>query len=166
MPGALPVELPLAPPAAAGAAAALTAAAPAIAKVHPALAHAMKAGVLQTDRATRAFADARATAEVFALGGDPDVWRELMRIQEASWRRLRTLQDGWLKDWAQWLQYAGQIRGANTMSKLVERENNIGAQLAQVIGAQVTDLVGLQENIEIAYSYWINTKLSEKRNAL
>jgi hypothetical protein len=54
-------------------------------------------------------------------------------------------------------------RGANTMSKLVERESNIGVQFGQLLGAQLTDLVGLQENIEVDYSYWINGKLAEKR---
>jgi hypothetical protein len=158
----LTVVPPVVPPATPAAAAAATSLA---AKTHPVLAHAVKATTLQTDRAARALGDARATAEVFALGGDPDDWQELWAMQDAAWKRLRALQSGWIKDWTQWLQYAGQLKGANTMSKLVERESNIGIQLGQLLGAQFTDLVGLQENIEVDYSYWINEKLAEKRRA-
>ncbi|MDB5481386.1 MAG: hypothetical protein JWO83_2439 [Caulobacteraceae bacterium] len=154
------------PPALSGSAAAAAAAAASLAaKTHPALAHAVKAGTLQTDRAARALGDARATAEVFAGGVDPADWQELLQMQDAAWRRLYALQDGWLKGWAQWMQYAGQIRGANTLSKLVERESNIGVQFSQLLSAQFTDLVGLQENIEVGYSYWINGRLAEKRRS-
>jgi hypothetical protein len=151
------------PPAVAGSASAAAAAAALAARNHPVLAHAVKAGTLQADRVTRALGDARAAAEVFALGGDPDAWQELMQMQDAAWKRLRTLQSAWVKDWTQWLQYAGLIRGANTMSKLVERESNIGVQFTQLLGAQFTDLIGLQENVEVGYSYWINQKANQKR---
>jgi hypothetical protein len=134
-------------------------------KTHPAVSHALKASELQTNWAARAIGNASATAQVFAFGIDSETIEELSRLQEAAWRRLHALQTGWMRDWKLWFQYSGQIKGANTMSRLVEREGNIAAQFAQLVGNQVTDLVGLQENILVDYSYWINEKLREKRQA-
>jgi hypothetical protein len=87
-------------------------------------------------------------------------------MQQSAWQRLLTLQTKWAGDWKAWIEYSEQIKGANTMSKLAEREGNIGAQLAQLLSNQATDLVGLQENIHVDYSYWIHQKLNAKRQSL
>ncbi len=71
-----------------------------------------------------------------------------------------------MQEWKSWIAYTDQIKGANTMSKLAEREGNIVAQVTQILSSQATDLVGLQENIDVDYSYWINQKLSDKRRSL
>ncbi len=133
---------------------------------HPVLHHAMRAAALQNDWAARAMGNASATAQVFALGIDAESFDELLQMQQAACRRLLDLQSGWMQEWKSWIAYADQIKGANTMSKLAEREGNIVAQLTQILGNQATDLVGLQENIHVDYSYWINQKLSEKRKSL
>ena len=127
--------------------------------------HFKNAGALQQNRAERVLAAATATAKLAALGFDIQTFREFLHLQEAAWLRLVELQEGWMEDWCSWLKYADQAKGANTMSKLVERECNSVAQLAQLIGAQATSLVGLQENIEVGYSYWVNEKLNGKRKA-
>ena len=131
----------------------------------PMLDHAVKAQALQRNSATRAMGNLAASAQLFAHGVDPDTLGELLQMQQAAWRRLLTLQEGWLEGWTAWLRYSDQIAGANTMSKLVERECNIGAQLGQLLSGQATDLVALQENIEVDYFYWVNEKLKEKRRA-
>jgi len=136
-----------------------------VAKAHPAVAHALKAATLQTSWAARSISNASATAQIFALGIDSETWSELLQMQQAAWRRLLTMQMNWTSDWKSWIQYSEQIKGANTMSKLAERESNIGAQLTQLLSNQFTDLVGLQENIDVDYSYWINEKLNEKRKS-
>ena len=133
---------------------------------HPFLHRAMRAVALHNDWAARAMGNASATAQVFALGIDAESMGELLQMQQAAWRRLMDLQSGWMQEWKLWIAYADQIKGANTMSKLAERENNIVAQLTQILGNQATDLVGLQENIHVDYSYWINQKLSDKRKSL
>jgi hypothetical protein len=148
------------------------AARPLTSTVHPVVNHALKAGELQTNLAARetnlaarAIGNVSATAQVFAFGIDAESLEELAQLRAAAWQRLNALQTGWMRDWKHWFQYSGQIKGANTMSKLVEREGNIAAQFAQLVGKQVTDLVGLQENILVDYSFWINQKLREKREA-
>ncbi len=83
-------------------------------------------------------------------------WEDLLHMQQAAWRRLFTLQSGWMQDWKSWLLYSDRIKGANTMSKLAESEGNIVAQLVQLLSNQATDWVGLQENIHVDYSYWVN----------
>jgi|HubBroStandDraft_1064217.scaffolds.fasta_scaffold40685_1 hypothetical protein len=134
-------------------------------ETHPVLRHALKAQTLQGNLVARAMGNAVATAEVFAFGIDQESYEELSRMGEAVWSRLRILREGWVRDWQNWFLYADKINGANTMSKLVEREGNIAAQFAQIVGEQVTGMVGLQENILVDYSYWINEKLNEKRRS-
>ncbi len=89
-----------------------------------------------------------------------------MQMQHAALQRLFTLQSSWLQDWKSWIQYSDLIKGANTTFKFVEREGNIVAQCVQLLSKQSADLIGLQENIDVDYSYWINQKLSEKRKSL
>jgi hypothetical protein len=134
-----------------------------MAEPHPAANHALKATELQTNWAARAIGNVTATTQVFALGMDSKSLEELAELQAAAWRRLQALQTGWMRNWELWFQYSGQVNGANTMSKLVEREGNVAAQFARLVGNQVTDLVGLQENILVDYSFWIHEKLREKR---
>jgi hypothetical protein len=133
---------------------------------HPALHHALRGVALQSDWAARAMRNARATAEVFASGIDPESLEELTQMQHAAWQRLFTLQSNWLQNWKSWIQYSDLIKGANTTFKFVEREGNIVAQCVQLLSKQSADLIGLQENIDVDYSYWINEKLSEKRKSL
>jgi hypothetical protein len=139
---------------------------PMAAKPHAAVAHALKATTLQSSWAARSLKNASATAQLFAMGMDAETWHELMQMQQSAWQRLLTLQTKWAGDWKGWIEYSQQIKGANTMSKLAEREGNIGAQLAQLLSNQATDLVGLQENIHVDYSYWIHQKLNAKRQSL
>ncbi len=133
---------------------------------HPALHHALRGVALQSDWAARALCNASATAEVFASGIDAESLEELMQMQHAALQRLFTLQSSWLQDWKSWIQYSDLIKGANTTFKFVEREGNIVAQCVQLLSKQSADLIGLQENIDVDYSYWINQKLSEKRKSL
>ena len=137
-----------------------------MANAHPVLHHAERATALQREWAVRAMANANASAQLFALGIDLDSWQDLLLMQQAAWRRLMMLQNGWTQAWRTWVVYSDQIRGANTMSKLVEREGNIVAQFVSLMTSQATDWVGLQENIHVGYSYWVSEKLSEKRKSL
>ena len=133
---------------------------------HPAFHHALKAVALQSDWATRAMHNASASAQVFALGIDAESAEELLQMQHAAWQRLFTLQSSWAQEWKNWIQYSDLIKGANTTFKFVEREGNIVAQCVQLLSKQAADLMGLQENIDVDYSFWINEKLSEKQKSL
>ncbi len=131
-------------------------------KTHvPVIDHALKAGALQRNATTRALANLAATAQAFAQGLTAEDMEELLHMSQAACQRLFALQKGWAQSWTEWFRYADQVKGANTMSKLVEREMNTLAQMGQILGNQMTDLVGLQENVEVDYFYWVNKKIKK-----
>lgn len=150
---------PMAPRASAATPTAGPARRPAATALPPPVGHALKAGALHGDRAARAMGSATATAQLFMFGLDGQAWSELFDMGQAVSRRLRAMQTGWIRDWLEWTQYASQLKGADTMSKFVERECNIAGQFGQILGKHATDLAGLQENIEVSYNYWVSEKL-------
>jgi len=75
-------------------------------------------------------------------------------------QRLQQQNEAWLKGCAILLQDYVQIKDANTMSKLVEKQYNLVAQWNQLLGSQATNLMGLEENIEVDYGYWASQKLN------
>jgi hypothetical protein len=129
----------------------------------PPVAHLMRASEVQYARVSRGYGIAAATAELVASRAasgrfDADTLRELMQLQMALCRRTASMADSWIKEWSAWWDYAGQTKGINTASKLAERQTNIIAQMMLLMGSQVTDLVGLQENTEVNFAYWISQK--------
>lgn len=127
--------------------------------------HALKARAVASDRLARGAAATLATMQLAARGIDAGTILELAEMQDAVRARCKALSEGWVKGWEAWAQYADQLKGANTMSKFVERECNILAQAMALMMKQVTDISGLQENIEVDYAYWVSEKLAEKRQA-
>jgi hypothetical protein len=120
--------------------------------------HALKASALQYERTMRLADSVTATARLFAFGMNADAWNDLWQMQSAVRGRMSQLQKNWVQGWFAWMRYADQIEGANTMSKLAEREFNIMAQAAGLFGEQSTSLIALMENIEVDYLYWLNQK--------
>ena len=125
--------------------------------------HALKAQAIQTDRTARAAASIAATVQLLSGGLDADALQELLLLQQSVWSRFGALRSGWIQDWTGWLRYAGQIKAANTMSKLFEMEANILAQATQIAGRQLTSLVALQENFEVDYAHLMNELLAARR---
>jgi len=130
----------------------------------PPVAHLMTASEVQYARITRGYGIAAATAELIQSGAasgrfDADTLRELMRLQMALCQRTFSMADSWFKEWSAWWDYASQAKGINTASKLAERQTNIIAQMTLLMGNQFTDLVGLQENAEVNFAFWVNQKL-------
>jgi hypothetical protein len=117
---------------------------------------------IQSNWLARAIRNGAAAAQLWGRGLDARNLDELYGMNQASWQRLRDLQTGWAADWTAWLDYASTLKGANTTSKLVEREGNILAQAVAQINAQATDLAGLLENIDVGYSYWLQETLAGK----
>jgi hypothetical protein len=126
------------------------------------LEHFEKARQIQGNYLARTTRNNIAVAQLFAKGLDAQDWHELFRINQAAWQQLGDLQSDWARDWRAWLDFAGSLKGANTMSKFVEREGNIFAQAVSQLGAQATDFAGLLENIDVDYGYWLQEKLAAK----
>lgn len=127
----------------------------------PPVDHAMRAMTLQSDRAARLSSAAAATAQMVAEGGvDDQAWTELWQMHRAIQDRMAELQRRWASGWFDWFAYSRQIEGANTLSKLAERENNILGQAVDLAGQQLEDVLGLMETIEVGYLYWVTQKVS------
>ncbi|MBN3755577.1 hypothetical protein G3N95_21725 [Paraburkholderia sp. Tr-20389] len=119
----------------------------------------LKMPVLLSGWAARSATNGIDTARLFAFGMDLQTWSELAQMQQAIVERLTLQQQSWLQGWAAWNRERAEIRGANTVTKLVEQEFNLIAQIGQLLIDQTTNLVALQENIEVSYAYWLNQKL-------
>jgi hypothetical protein len=127
-----------------------------------AVSHAVTAGKLGTNQALRVAGSATDTMRAFAGGIDPASVAELLQMQQAVWQRYATLSRTWSDSWQQWVRYASMIGGANTMSKFAEREYNIFAQAQQIASGQMVDMIGLIENVQVDYQYWISEKLADR----
>lgn len=124
----------------------------------PAIDHGLKAMALQRDGVLRAMSAAAATAQVLPQMTDQGTLDELWQMQTAIRERFAEMQHGWVDGWFGWLRYSGQVEGANTLSKLAEREYNLAAQAVQMAGEQCEDLLGLMENIQVGYLYWVTRR--------
>lgn len=127
--------------------------------------HVATSGKVHMDRTARSLDTAVTTMRLAARGLDSDELKQLSDLQHSVLARFRVLGDGWMKDWQDWFRFATGMHGANTMSKLAEHETNIVCQATQMLGSQLSDLVSLQENIEVNYAYWLKQTLDGKIQA-
>ncbi len=118
--------------------------------------------ILMGEWAARSSGNATTTAAMAPMGLNTELWKELEHMQAAIVRRLQEQQKGWMNGYAALAQEYQQGRRANTMSKFVEQQFNLVAQFGQLLSKQATDLVGLQENIEVDYGYWVSQKLQRQ----
>jgi hypothetical protein len=139
----------------------------AMALAHPvAIRHGLTLHTLLSGWLTRATSSGIAAAKLIPHGAHPQTWVELLQLQQAVLQQLQQQQKDWWQGWAAWTQEAAQLKRVNTMSKLVEQEFNLMAQLVLLLGEQTTNWVTLQENIEINYGYWVSEELGAKSNSL
>ena len=89
---------------------------------------------------------------------DANTWKELLAMQAAVLQRLQDQQKSWVEGINGLTQDYAQIKQANTMSKYAEQQFNLIAQFGQLVSAQATALMGLQENIQVDYGYWAAQK--------
>ena len=90
---------------------------------------------------------------------DPTVWSEIMQLQTAIWQRLQKQHQDWQKGCNILAADYAQIKQANTMSKLLEKQCNLMSQSALLLTSQGTNFVALLENIDVDYGYWASQKL-------
>lgn len=124
-----------------------------------AIGHVLKANTMVGRSMARLLHNGMFTAGMAAHFFEPETWEELTQMQGAILQRLEQQQRAWLEGCAILMQDYAQIRQANTLSKLVEKQYNLVTQWNQLLGDQATNLMGLQENIEVDYGYWASQKL-------
>jgi hypothetical protein len=123
------------------------------------VAHAMTTNSLMNKYTARALNNGMLTAGLATHLMDPQVWNESLQLQAAVVQRLQEQHQDWLKGCAILIEDYAQVRQANTMSKLVEKQCNLMTQWSQLLTIQATNLMGLMENIEVDYGYWASQKL-------
>lgn len=79
-----------------------------------------------------------------------------LNLNISAQQRLLQNQQENLQAWGAWLQRIPQIARANTMSKLAEQEMNVMMSAGQLASQQLVDLISLQENLQVNYSYWFS----------
>lgn len=127
------------------------------------LAHAQRAQAVQADHLRRAMQATAAGVQLAAYGFDAGTVAELLMMQAQIFNRVVALQKSWEQGWQGWAHYAGEVKGMNTASKLLERQCNIFGQATALLMRQMVDITGLQENISVDYTYWVSERLAEKR---
>lgn len=142
--------------AATSATAAASATAPAT--LHHAAMHGQKAQLLLQQMLARGMANQVATATVLPMQFDADTWNELVSMQRAVADRLSQQQRDWAQGLTEIVQDYSRLRLANTLSKFIEQEYNLGAQLGALMTSQVSQFVDLLENVQVDYGYWIAQK--------
>lgn len=85
---------------------------------------------------------------------------ELMQLQGAVLNRLQKQYQDYFKGYVALLGDYAQIRHANTMTKLVSQQFNLLGQFGQLINEHTTELIGLQENMEVDFGYWASQKVN------
>ncbi len=123
------------------------------------LEHAATANTLLNKQAAHIFNNGMLTTGLAAHFMEPQIWNESLQLQMAVMQRLQEQNQDWLKGCAILVDDYAQLKQANTMSKLVEKQCNLMTQWSQLLTIQSTNLIGLLENIEVDYGYWASQKL-------
>lgn len=87
-------------------------------------------------------------------------WQELVAIQQAVLARCEQQYKQWVEGCVEIAQDYSQLRASNTLSKLVDHESNIVTQYQSLLSSQMSNWVGLVENIHVDYAYWLSQKHS------
>lgn len=113
------------------------------------------------DTMTRTTKSALQTARLATVPPRAEALSEVAELAKASTERFLLLQKSWAEEWGAWLTYAGSLSGADTLPKVMERSANIALQAQAQVMSQVTDTMGLMENISVSYSYWVAKQFEE-----
>lgn len=95
---------------------------------------------------------------LLAEASQPETWREALQIQAAIGERLQQQQQAWTRGLDQIMVEYLQLNQANTLSKWVEQEYNIGMQLGTLCFNQLVNLTALAENIQVDLGYWLSLR--------
>jgi hypothetical protein len=119
------------------------------------MARASKLQLLISQFFLRGLTHGASSAALLPLSFDPETWHQLAALQQAVAQRCLQQQKGWLEGMAAWSREHSQIKEANTLSKYVEQEYNLAAQLGALVADQMSQWAGLLENTQVDYGYWM-----------
>ncbi len=126
--------------------------------------HIVKPCEVQAKNGMRAFDTLKDAAVLAANSDKPDTLFEAMTLFLSASQRSIEMQKQWQEDWKDWVVYASKLPGADTTSKLVDRQNNIALQASAQMSKQTTQTLELIDNIFVSYSFWLSQQAQAVRN--
>ncbi len=125
--------------------------------------HIVKPCEVQAKNGMRAFDTLKDAAVLAANSDKPDTLFEAMTLFLSASQRSIEMQKQWQEDWKDWVVYASKLPGADTTSKLVDRQNNIALQASAQMSKQTTQTLELIDNIFVSYSFWLSQQAQAVR---
>ncbi|KMO27479.1 hypothetical protein VQ02_33195, partial [Methylobacterium variabile] len=122
----------------------------------------LRRGLLVNDLVSRCAVNAVGTAQLLASEPDPDTLSELFAMQTAFMNRLWQMDQDWRTGLLQLYQEWMSLREANTLSKVIEQDYNLGAQFGDLVMNYVTSAATLVESTNVGYAYWLSKKIGAK----
>lgn len=119
---------------------------------------------VQAKNSIRAMDTLKDTAVLAAKVKRPDTLFEAMSLFCSASKRGVEMQQQWQEDWKDWAIYASKLPGADTTSKLVDRQNNIALQASAQVSKHTTQALELMDNILVSYSFWISQQLQKTQD--
>jgi len=107
---------------------------------------------------TRGMSNQCSTACMLPLHADAKTWHEWLSIQQAIAKRVQAQQQSLIDGLAGVAENYGELKLANTLSKFVEQEMNIVADINALVADQMAGWANLIENIQVDYGYWLSQK--------
>lgn len=95
---------------------------------------------------------------LLAEASQPETWHEALQIQGAIGERLAQQQRAWTMGVEQITAEYLQLNSANTLSKWVEQEYNIGMQMGALCFNQLVNMTALAENVQVDLAYWLSLR--------
>lgn len=129
-------------------------------KVLAPIGHAATTTRLMQKQSARQFHNYMLTTGLSVRLTDPTVWSEWIQLQAAVAQRLQKQNQDLRKGFAILVDDYSQLKQANTMSKLMEKQCNLVSQWGALMGSQATNLMELLENVQVDYGYWASQKLA------
>jgi hypothetical protein len=116
-------------------------------------------GDLATRSVMRATTNGAAWTAAMALHPGTKTWDEWFALQGAVAQRMSQLQQQWWQSWGEWLRESVQLGRANTLSEFAEQQYNLFAHAGALARDQASDLLNLQENVQVDCGYWATQKI-------
>ena len=107
---------------------------------------------------TRGMSNQCNTACMLPLHADANTWHEWLGIQQAIAKRVQAQHQSLIDGLAGVAENYGELKLANTLSKFVEQEMNIVADINALVADQMAGWANLIENIQVDYGYWLSQK--------
>ncbi len=126
------------------------------------MAHSQATQKMLSHCSERVMKNCMASATVMPELMKKDTITELMQLNSSVFNRLHQQYQESFNGFSALITDYVQIKNANTMTKFVAQQFNLLGQFGQLMQEQTTNLLTLQENIEVDYAYWVNKKVHSK----